>query len=108
MPVGVDEFISATDKDFSATTAYLSAFPIRFDFTDVSSVNDDGAAVYLHLGLRKLEPHHFPATVGKASGVSKDRRPIRPLNRTIIDGGPLFRNQLLQCGPIIGEIGLPN
>src|SRR5262245_66054999 len=108
MPTDVYQFLSTADKDFRAATALRLAFPIPFDFIDVGSVNDDGAAVYLHLGFRELQPRQFSAAVGEAFRSGKDRRPVRPLARTTVDGDRLVRNQSLQRGPVIGEIGFPN
>src|SRR5262245_62329983 len=108
MPASIDQYIATANKDFHAATAMRCAFPIRFNFADVGSVNDDGAAVYLHLGFRELQSNQFPATVGKSFRSGEDRRLVRPFARTIVDGDRLVRNQPFQCGAIIGEIGFPN
>src|SRR5215471_11466063 len=76
MPAGVDQFISATDKDFRAATTLRHAFSVRFDFISVGRVNDDGAAVYLHFGFREFQSQQFPAVAGEAQGAGEDRRPV--------------------------------
>src|SRR5262245_3000971 len=108
MPAGIDQFISTVNKDFRSATALRCAFSIRFDFADVGSVYDDGGTVYLHLGFRELQSDQFPATVGKSFRSGEDRRLVRPIARTIVDGDRFVRNHSFQCGTIIGEIGLPN